>query len=157
MTKRKLNATFNAGTKFALDWRDTHTEEWNGIIAAAVPDLLNKIEDLLAESTAQTAKKFTGKGLTVYNGIIEIALVQELMKQMIGIMECDAGMMLADGITKANIARAISMRPQNLLERYPDIENLADAQDKADETGEPQTVDIQKTNTVRIVYPVPKE
>ena len=49
------------------------------------------------------------------------------------------------------------MRPQNLLERYPDIENLADAQDKADETGEPQTVDIQKTNTVRIVYPVPKE
>ena len=60
-------------------------------------------------------------------------------------------MMLANGITKTNIARTLSMRPQNLLERYPDIENLADAQDRADETGEPQEVHLAKTNTVQVV------
>lgn len=148
---RTLNSTFNAGTRFALDYRDSHPQEWADAVCNQIPDVLEQLEDALKTSEAILSEKFKAKGITVGEPIIKIALIQELIKRMTGIMECNAGMMLANGITKTNIARALSMRPQNLLARYPDIENLADAQDKANETGEPQEVHLAKTNTVQVM------
>ncbi len=153
---RRANMSLNAATVAAIEWRKENPEQWNELIGPALAELVNEIGDLIKAHAKSIEEKLEDQDVEVYSQLISLQLTKGLEKRLDAEVETIGGMLLADGFTKRNIAAFMNTLPGNLKKRYPYMEALADAQDRADETGEDQKVDMDKYGFVRTVHPVPR-
>lgn len=163
----KLAQTFNANTNAAIYWCEANPEEWQSLLNEAVTKTLNQLEQILTgkevektnpayPASHELADTLAEKGIIMYPQLIEMLICKKLEAVLDLEVETTAGLLLADGFTKKNLAFFMDTSPSNLNVRYPHLNDIAAAQDEADATNQTQVVDMGNGIT-REVFPNPRQ
>lgn len=141
----KLARTLNANTNAAIYWCEANPEEWQSLLNEAVTKTLNQIEQILTgkevEQSAPTypaarelADFLMEKGIVMYPRLISMLICKKLERVLDLKVETTAGMLLADGFTKKNLAFFMDTSPSNLNVRYPRLNDIATANIRQSQT-----------------------
>ena len=134
----------NKKTKEALTLLASQPEiaEWARTNALAA--LRNSLEPLITEEAWRLSNALLNNyGLQFCPQVTAVWICDQLEKHLRATTEWRAGAAYAHGDSKANLARAAGIRQQNLPTHFPQLEEIAEAQIRADETNEPQLINLR--------------
>ena len=143
----------NAKSKAALEFLESNDEIREWARNHALAELRNLITDQIVKEGHELSDNLLAYGVQLCPSVSSVWIADQLEKSVGAITEWLAGFAYCDGDSKANLARAVGIRQQSYATHFPQLEEIAAAQDKADETGEPQ--DITLRGDPFTVYPNP--
>lgn len=129
-------AILNANTKAAIHYCETNPEEWESLLNAAVVKTLKQIEHSLTGEGVEDIDPtypavngltdiFKEKGIIMYPQLVSMLICKKLEKALDCEVETAAGLLLADGFTKKNLAFFMDTSASNLNVRYPHLNDIA--------------------------------
>lgn len=129
-------AILNANTKAAIHYCETNPKEWESLLNAAVMKTLKQLEHSLTGGEVEKVNPtsppvneltdiFRGKGIIMYPQLVSMLICKKLEKLLDCEVETAAGLLLADGFTKKNLAFFMDTSPSNLNVRYPHLNDIA--------------------------------
>lgn len=144
--ERRRNIRFNENTKNALAELESNEElrkKYEELLTQARLAIMYQLDRAtLRYGQMIHAKLENEDSFEIYANVVSMQLAHMMEKAARANTETFAGMALADGFTKATLSKIFGITQPSLTSRYPHLEELADAQDRADETGQTQTVDM---------------
>lgn len=130
----------NAKIKAALELLNSDDEIREQARIHALTDLRNIITEQIIKAGHELSNNLLAYGVQLCPNTASVWIADQLEKNVSGITEWLAGFAYCDGDSKANLARAVGIRQQSYKTHFPQLEQIAAAQDKADQTGEPQDI-----------------
>lgn len=139
----------NKKTKAALDMLATNPEIANWARSNALSKISEKLNAQIKEEAWHLSDVLLSEyGVELCPSVASIWISDQLEKRISNTTQWLAGFALFDGDSKANIARAVGIRQQNCTVRFPQLEEVAKAQEKADKTGEDQIISFRNGDIV---------
>lgn len=133
----------NTKTKRALEYLKEHPEVADNLAGHYLTPLKNAIMDHLSQSATELSDTLVANAQEeLCPSVARVWLANQLEHEIDQIIEVFAAFAYWDGDSKANLARACGLPQQAYARRFPHIEQLAEAQDRAEETQQTQTVEI---------------
>ena len=131
----------NKKTKEALTLlaKQPKIAEWARVNALA--SLRNVLEETITQEAWNLSNALLNNyGVQLCPEVASVWICDQLEKHIGATTEWHAGFAYESGDSKANLARAVGIKQQNCMTHFPQLEEIAAAQTKADETGQPQTI-----------------
>lgn len=144
----------NAKIKQALELLDSNEEIHNWARNKALTDLRNLITEHIVKEGHELSNALLAYGVQLCPNTASVWISNQLEQSIDGITEWLAGFAYCDGDSKANLARAVGIRQQSYASHFPQLEEIAAAQNKADATGEKQSILLH--GDLFEIYPSPQ-
>ena len=130
----------NAKIKAALELLNNDEELQEQARIHALTELRNIITKQIIKEGHELSNTLLAHGVQLCPLTASVWIANQLEQGVGAITEWLAGFAYCDGDSKANLARAVGLRQQSYSTHFPQLEEIAAAQEKADETGEPQNI-----------------
>lgn len=137
-TQRQRNAKTKAALELLATNKELHELMRNHVLA----DLKTTITDQIVTEGHELSDALLAYGVQLDPNVASVWIADQLEKSIGGITEWLAGFAYYTENSKANLARAVGIRQQSYATHFPQMEEIAAAQGRADETGEPQPIII---------------
>ncbi len=133
----------NAKIKQALELLDGDQELHDWARNKALAELRNSITEQIVKEGHELSNTLLAYGVQLCPLTASVWISNQLEQSVGAITEWLAGFAYCDGDSKANLARAVGIRQQSYASHFPQLEEIAAAQDKADETNKPQNIQLR--------------
>lgn len=132
----------NAKIKQALELLSNNKEIHDWARNKALTELRNIITEQIVKEGHELSNALLAYGVQLCPLTASVWISNQLEQSVGAITEWLAGFAYCDGDSKANLARAVGIRQQSYTTHFPQLEEIAAAQNKADETNKPQNIQL---------------
>lgn len=147
----KAQLANNAVARQSLTYIDEFDELTEWIRRVYMGDIEQYINQKLNQMASDLAQMLTSQyQITLPANLIKIRLRNLLSEHERAMLDVDMGKALYEGASRANVSRAANKLPSNLTRQHPDIYKIAEAYQKAADTGKFTTVTIRNGQTIII-------
>lgn len=151
----ETNREHNTRTKAALELLESNKELCDWAKTHFLAELRNMITNQIVEEGHELSDELMKYGVRLCPKVAMVWIANELENNVGAITEWLAGFAYWEGDSKANLARAVGIRQQSYATHFRQLEEIAAAQNKADETGQDQTISLR--GAPFIIHPGPSE
>lgn len=130
----------NAKSQEALGLLEDNPEISEWLRNNHLADIRNQIEQLLNDAGWEMSEKLMQFGVQLCPNVASVWLSNHLESSLRALTEFFAGTAISQGDSKATLSKAIGIAPQSFNVRLPQASEIAEAQNRADETGTPEDI-----------------
>lgn len=140
--KGESQAAHNSKSKAALELLAEREDIRKWLRNTLITEIKNTIADEIHKKSWTMSNELLSYGVQLCPSVSAVWLSDQLEKSLGTLTEWLAAFAIYDGDSQANVMRAVELRQQAFKTHFPQIDEIITAQEKADETGEEQTITL---------------